>query len=588
MPENQVPSVDDILKEVRQMREQRATTAAGSQVPAAKPAMNPEPKVQQPADRAEGDPILDKTEPEKSAQKNISVESSVSVRTDASQTVQAAEKTRQDAGNSVTLEELLRDHDSEFAADQPDKPASATPAKPMKDYKSHKSFEHTVERSYVPDTESAKEKIDLLFSDSDADEVAAVNPFRKKRQRSANVLSAEEINKGSFAKEPEDFEATRIMDKVTSANEPFEPASGQNTAAPITGGFKVMLDEDLPEEETQATIQKPATRFMQDDQFKTLVYGEDDLYAPEESHPEQSFTAEAEGAVSAAAGADDDFEAIPPAAQTENHNRSIRHQTIEFEPPEEPEEEYQYIEDYKTIDDADSIKMDLQLRSSRISKKLIATAILFVLSLGLTVLPSFGFPLPDGLTPAGNTTVFLIVNAVITALACLVNITTICRGLFHLVKLNPDADTAVGIAALGAALQSGFAFRFSEQVATGDVRLYAAAAIFVMLFNCIGKKAMLSRVKANFRTVATTDVKQSCFIADEKTSEKLTDDSFVGPPPVACSKSVVNLEHFLENSYCEDPSDNLIRILSAAVFLTALAVAVIVHMTGGGLMGALT
>lgn len=234
---------------------------------------------------------------------------------------------------------------------------------------------------------------------------------------------------------------------------------------------------------------------------------------------------------------------------------------------EENEEE---IDDYTCIEDEEAVRYDLDSSLKGVSNRLGFTIIAFVASFLISGLPSLGIDLFGFISPSENLTGFLIANAIVLGFGLIVNITSFFRGLFSLVTIKPDCDSPLSIATLLVVLQSAFAF-VPEFAASADVvPFYTTALLFAYILSLIGKKSMVVRIKSNFRFVATTSVKQSCFVADENFGEMLENDDFIGAPYVATSKGAIDLQDYLKNSYCEDPSDNSLRLFAPISLLASI------------------
>ena len=246
------------------------------------------------------------------------------------------------------------------------------------------------------------------------------------------------------------------------------------------------------------------------------------------------------------------------------------------------------IEDYTGIDDEEDVRYDLDLSFKKVSRRLNLTAIIFILSFVLTVLPSLGVNLVSGLNPETNFTGFLVANAVVLVLTLLVNIGSFFNGLFSLITFKPDADSPLSIASSFVIAQSIMAFIPDFSATAGTLPFFTSCLSLGYFINLLGKKALSSRIKENFRIVATTSIKQSCFISDDRLGEMLENDSFIGTPYVACSKSVINLQNYLKNSYCEDPSDNFSRIFAPVSLVASLVTLLFLGFVSNDWMSAIT
>ncbi len=234
------------------------------------------------------------------------------------------------------------------------------------------------------------------------------------------------------------------------------------------------------------------------------------------------------------------------------------------------DEEDEVIDDYSSIEDEEAVRFDLDLSLKRVSNRLLLTIIAFILSFVVSVLPSLDINLIPAISPIENLNGFLIANASVLLFAIIINITAFFSGLGGALTFRPSADSALSVATVFVALQSGLAFVPQLNSNADAIPFYTAGLIFAYILSLIGKKSMVMRIKSNFRLVATTSVKYSCSLADEKLSEMLENDDFIGAPYTAVSKGTINLQNYLKNSYCEDPSDNVSKIFALISFIASI------------------
>ena len=260
---------------------------------------------------------------------------------------------------------------------------------------------------------------------------------------------------------------------------------------------------------------------------------------------------------------------------------------VEFDYSETLYGEDEVIDDYCSIEDEEAVRYDLDMSFKRVSNRLTLTIGAFILSFVVSVLPAMNIDLLPFISPTENLTGFLIANAAILVFTLIVNATGFFSGLGAFFSFRASADSALSFASILVALQSGLAF-VPEFGATVDVApFFTAGLIFAYILNLIGKKSMVMRIKANFRMVATTAIKQSCFMADEKFSEMLENDEFIGAPYTAVSKGTLNLQNYLKNSYCEDPSDNISKLFGVISLVVCAVAFAFVYFTTKDVMSGL-
>lgn len=250
---------------------------------------------------------------------------------------------------------------------------------------------------------------------------------------------------------------------------------------------------------------------------------------------------------------------------------------FEDDAPSDNSQDEKFIEDYRTIDDAEPVRYDLEARLRRLSGRATVSTVCFIALALLTLLPSLGISLPSFISPSENTILYLILCTAVFAIGIISNFGVILHGIASLFKLSPDADTAVTVSAIITAVQLGMSFMSPERIASGDICIFAALTLFALTLNCMGKRSMQKRIMNNFKLVATNSVKQSCFVADDASALKMSEGSTIGQPYTVCSKSVINLKDYLYNSYCEDPSDSMCRTLTPIGIIAAIVAGVAMY-----------
>ncbi len=245
-----------------------------------------------------------------------------------------------------------------------------------------------------------------------------------------------------------------------------------------------------------------------------------------------------------------DMENISSSSFAKKTSRKIEEVQMDYTPAPEIDD------DYCTIEDEEPVREDIDTSIKKITKTQTILTILFVLSLVFTLIPEvFGVGL---FTPFNSPQTFALINAVILALAVGVNIVNIIRGF----RFGADANSAIVGATLFVTAQTVCSLVPSLASSFENLPVFTPALIFGYILSLKGKKSATIRIKKNFRLVANTTMKNSCFVADERLGELLEDQDFIGAPRVVASKKVINLHNFLANSYCVDPADNFAKVFS--------------------------
>lgn len=461
----------------------------------------------------------------------------------------------------------------------------------------------TTDSQYKPGgSQEAKKQIDMLFGE-EAGGDTLVNPFSKKRRRAPNVLTPEEILGSTM-----EINALKAQPPAEASSRPAAPQPSDDTSTNKEEFFSKIIDKAAPEQgvPTQRETATPARRDVSphaenevsrqpeqpvrvsqqsgdlplQSQIAQKLREADDAFSLDilsDAPPEQSTVTEPPAAQTPA-------EPLPAvvAAKTRPSSRVLDDldvnedalvEKIQQQAQKEEEDtafEADEIDDYRTIKDAEAVRLDLDYRSAQLSRKLTFTAIATALLLALTLLPAAGVTLPDFISPSAGTYGYLILNALFFAVVLATNLPGIFRGFFSIFRLRPDVDAATGVAALAATAHLAYLFTNTELASNGAV--YTAVAGVGLVLNLIGKQALLSRVKGNLNLVATNGVKQSSFLVDGQQAAAIAGEDELGVPVLCCRKSVINLRNYLHNSFCEDPSDKVAQTLSPIGLAAALIV----------------
>lgn len=261
---------------------------------------------------------------------------------------------------------------------------------------------------------------------------------------------------------------------------------------------------------------------------------------------------------------------VMPAVKNERPRADQKTSRTELQ--EEPAPDYDEIDDYYTMRDADDIRREFKSRLNGVSVRMALTLILSLLSGALTLLPIAGIGLPEII---GSGYGLLAAHGILLLLAVIVNFMSVIRGFFSALILKAQIDSPSAIATAAAAAQIIYLCFIPSQA--DNTLIYAPAAVFALFCGLCGKRVLLSRVLKNFRLVATADAKQNGFVLSDEESDKIA-DSTLGDPVVCCQKSVINLHGYMHNALCEDPADTVSRVISPLSLAIAAIAGIIAWM----------
>ena len=232
------------------------------------------------------------------------------------------------------------------------------------------------------------------------------------------------------------------------------------------------------------------------------------------------------------------------------------------------------IDDYHSIKDADEVRDELKSKKFAMTARTVITLICTIFSAILTVLPMTTFNiLPEFLTQGAG---LLVVQGGLLLVAFITNFMSIIRGFFSIFALKGQIDSPSAVA-IAAAFAQLIYLAFIPEHATYNT-VYTAVALFALFCNLYGKRMLLSRVYKNFNLIATPDAKQSVFVANHQSCDKIAPEN-IGDPVVCCQRSVINLQNYMHNSLCEDPADVIGRIFSPLALLIAAIAGMIMWVT---------
>lgn len=244
---------------------------------------------------------------------------------------------------------------------------------------------------------------------------------------------------------------------------------------------------------------------------------------------------------------------------------------------EDNSEEQTEIDEYNSVEDAQSVTYDLMSRKRRLGMRSFATALIALLLIAITC--------SDSLFPFGQPPYFIAVGAML-AIAVLLNITTF-SSLISVFTMKPDADFAPAFAVFAASVQTAVsAFIGTQGVA--HTSMFAAAAVLSLAVNTIGKHLTVSRTLANFELIANEEVKQAGAFIAPPVSESVADKSKLGETLIFGRHDTIDLKGFISYSLSPDYYEKQSGRMSLVTLLASLvsfAVALLVSGTVGSAVG---
>ncbi len=242
-------------------------------------------------------------------------------------------------------------------------------------------------------------------------------------------------------------------------------------------------------------------------------------------------------------------------------------------PPEEPVK-VNDDEDYHGIEDAESVRLDLLLRSRQMNISHITTVVLALISTIFTVcaLPGVAVFNMDEIAE-----IYLAINLVIMLIAIVVNGKTILGSIMGLVKKNnPNGTAGASLALLVGVVINAVLFAFVSDFANAGLPIFNFLYLWAFSFVLAGEKANANRIRNNFELIANEKEKTVVsVISGGENAEDIASNLAIGTPEVAVTRKGVHLKRFLYHSLAQDEGDMASYLMSYAFLPLAIIVGII-------------
>ena len=232
------------------------------------------------------------------------------------------------------------------------------------------------------------------------------------------------------------------------------------------------------------------------------------------------------------------------------------------------------IPEYNSINDTAEIKVYLRNEKKRSLFKIFSTAAAALIAFVLSV-PAVAAAL--GLTVSA----LKIANVILIAAAILINLKSSIALFAH---KSFSASSLVSAAVLVSALVSVV----SVAVNVSSIYLSAAAAT-VLLFNEIGNFVRLNAVSEGLDRITSSDKKKAVnVISNREKARSIVGNSIDGEVLVGATQKTVNITGFMKSSFSPSPFDKKALVIFAAAVVAAAVSAVIVGISTGNSLLALS
>ena len=260
---------------------------------------------------------------------------------------------------------------------------------------------------------------------------------------------------------------------------------------------------------------------------------------------------------------------VPPAKEKKRF-RLFGGEEPDNEPEEEPPPPSDELDDYNDLSDAPSVSHELLSSVRKLTLRLAVTGLCALVSAVFSVAFEQSALLPQPVRELLGAQIYLIVQIVFLAIACLFSSVTVASGFKALFSLQANSDSAAAVAAAAAFLQNALLL-FGPEALSSGIRLYSALACAALFLNTAGKLVMAKRIARNFRFVSSPARKSAVLLYDDYNNAlRLSKGCVVGPPVIAYQKKTDFLKRFLRLSYQPDPGDRACQIMAPIGFAASL------------------
>ena len=259
--------------------------------------------------------------------------------------------------------------------------------------------------------------------------------------------------------------------------------------------------------------------------------------------------------------------------------------------PEDISEEEEELEDYSSPKDKEAILRDMKSIKTGLLIRVVLMVVLFSLSLYLALAArdiQIGdelLPLPTFIQPELHLRTYMVVSCILSAIGAVICSNTIGGGLLALLKFRANTDTLPMLALLGT-LAQGICFIIKPEYFSVDkadfgsnLYLFFPVALFILLFNLLGKILVILRIQNNFKLVSSEKLKHAAvFLKDRNLLRDISKGLSMEEYTIAYPETSPFLANFLDNSYSEDHAERMSRVLAPICLLAGIVLAVLAYL----------
>ncbi len=238
--------------------------------------------------------------------------------------------------------------------------------------------------------------------------------------------------------------------------------------------------------------------------------------------------------------------------------QDIGDKPIDIDALYEQDEQNFVIDEYNSVEDAQSVTHDLTRRKRKLTIRCLLTTIFAILLILVTFV--------ENLFPFGQTPYFVCVG-VLLGLTAIVNLSTL-QSLISIFKLKPDLDFAPSFALVCATLQTVVA-AFMGVGDTTATSMFASVAAVSMLFSTIAKRITVKRTLSAFELIANEEPKEAGAFIAPPSSASIADPEKIGESLIFGRKTTIDFKSFISNSLSADLYEKLSDKLSTVIVIAS-------------------
>lgn len=279
------------------------------------------------------------------------------------------------------------------------------------------------------------------------------------------------------------------------------------------------------------------------------------------------------------------------AGKKQKPEKSSRLASAEIPVPEEFSEEDAELEDYSSPKDKEAILRDMRSIKTGLLVHILLMVVVFGISLYLALaardiqIAGELLPLPTFIQPELHLRSYMVTLCVVSAIGAVICSNTIGGGLLALLKFRANTDTLPMLALLGT-LAQGICYIIKPEYFSVDkadfgtnLYLFFPVALFILLFNLIGKVLVILRIQNNFKLVSSEKLKHAAvFLKDRTLLREISRGLSMEEYTIAYPETSPFLSNFLDNSYSEDHAEHMSRILAPVCLLAGIVLSVLSYL----------